>query len=66
MYTKCLILRGGGKMDKEIKYLTKEEIMNKKVRTLRLFQIFQMINYQNFRYFRIVDIVVEMPLKRCL
>lgn len=28
-------------------YLTKEEIMNKKVRTLRLFQIFQMINYQN-------------------
>ena len=28
-------------------YLTKEEIMNKQVRTLRLFQIFQMINYQN-------------------
>lgn len=26
MYTKCLILQGGGKMDKEIKYLTKEEI----------------------------------------
>ena len=28
-------------------YLTKEEIMDKQVRTLRLFQIFQMINYQN-------------------
>ena len=26
MYTKCLILQGGGKMDKDIKYLTKEEV----------------------------------------
>lgn len=26
MYTKCLILQGGGKMDKEVKYLTKDEI----------------------------------------
>ena len=28
-------------------YLNREEIMDKRVRTLRLFQIFQMINYQN-------------------
>lgn len=28
-------------------YLTKEEIKDNRIRTLRLFQIFQMINYQN-------------------